>query len=183
MKVLLTLYLVLSLLQGHTQKKEANFSDSNRLLLVAKNSKHTRLYENDAVLKIHYRIKGKILKTKGRLHISNQDQIQLVTYRKKKIIAINTADISSIGLWKRGNKITAAVIGATAGVFTLSMIGKGDALTGIGVALLAGVVALYEVIEIPAFLINEKFSIRSEKKGYHFFMQSSMTSESVHLRH
>ena len=165
MKLLLSLYPVLSFLQGHIQRKEANLSDSNRFSLVAKNSKHARLYENETVLKIHYKRDGKILKAKGRLLINNKDQIQLIPYGKKKIITINTTDITGIGLWKRGSKITAGVIGVTAGVFTLRMMGKGDEITGIGVAFLAGITALYEVIEIPAFLLNEKLSIRSEKKG------------------
>ena len=153
MKLLLSLYLVLSFLQGHAQRKETNLSDSNRLLLVAKNSKHARLYENKTVLKIHYKRDGIILKAKGRLLINNNDQIQLIPYGKKNIININTTDITSIGLWKRGSKITAVVIGVTAGVFTLGMMGKGDAITGIGLAFLAGIAALYEVIEIPAFYL------------------------------
>jgi hypothetical protein len=124
MKLLLTSYLVIYLLPGYTQQKDSRLPRGLVATLVAKNNKHIRRYEDNDVLKIYYRDSGQIVKAKGRLFIYDTSQVQLIPYGRKNIVTINASAITSIGLWRRGAKITAAVvggIGAIAGGLALAM--------------------------------------------------------------
>lgn len=147
--------------------------------LVAGSSKHIRSYVNGELIKIHYHIGGQIIKAKGILNITDTSRVYLLPVRKGAVVIINAGSISSIGLWKRRGKIDAAIFGGTAvlaaGVAALAInpkrqLGQG---TDVGDFLLVqyslGIV-LYEGIALPSIYLSEWISIRSEKRGYHFYI-------------
>src|ERR1019366_6858482 len=129
---------------------------------------------------------------KGRLFMYDAGQVQLVPYGRKEVVTINTNDIISIGQWRRSGKITAAVVGGT-GVAAISLaasmqqpsrpgVAEGNIL-GLGLVIYAVVILWYEIIKIPSIFSTEILSIRSEKKGYHFFIETTRAGEPNHLRH
>ncbi|HEY5464916.1 MAG TPA: hypothetical protein VIJ95_16760 [Hanamia sp.] len=195
MKLLLTLCMIFYLLNGYAQKKEDYLLVNSDLTLVAKNNKHVHKYENGEPLKIVYRDSGNILKAKGRLLINNDTQIQLLPFHKKDIITINLTDISSIGLWRRNLKITSIILGgtglATLGVGALMIqpqsLGVDDVnIIAFGLIVYSALILWYEVVAIPTIFLGEQLSIRSEKKGYHFFIEKDISNypiRTLRLRH
>lgn len=195
MKLLLTFCMIFYLLNGYAQKKEDYLLVNSDLTLVAKNNKHVHKYENGELLKIVYRDSGNILKAKGRLLINNDTQIQLLPFQKKDIITINLTDISSIGLWRRNLKITSIILGgtglATLGVAALMIqpqsLGVDDVnIIAFGLIVYSALILWYEVVAIPTIFLGEQLSIRSEKKGYHFFIEKDISNypiRTLRLRH
>ena len=195
MKLLLTFCMIFYLLNGYAQKKEDYLLVNSDLTLVAKNNKHVHKYENGELLKIVYRDSGNILKAKGRLLINNDTQIQLLPFHKKDIITINLTDISSIGLWRRNLKITSIILGctglATIGVAALMIqpqsLGVDDVnIIAFGLIVYSALILWYEVVAIPTIFLGEQLSIRSEKKGYHFFIEKDISNypiRTLRLRH
>ena len=195
MKLLLTFCMIFYLLNGYAQKKEDYLLVNSDLTLVAKNNKHVHKYENGELLKIVYRDSGNILKAKGRLLINNDTQIQLLPFHKKDIITINLTDISSIGLWRRNLKITSIILGgtglATLGVAALMIqpqsLGVDDVnIIAFGLIVYSALILWYEVVAIPTIFLGEQLSIRSEKKGYHFFIEKDISNypiRTLRLRH
>ena len=185
MKLLLTFCMIFYLLNGYAQKKEDYLLVNSDLTLVAKNNKHVHKYENGELLKIVYRDSGNILKAKGRLLINNDTQIQLLPFQKKDIITINLTDISSIGLWRRNLKITSIILGGT-GLATLGVaalmnqpqsLGVDDVnIIAFGLIVYSAFILWYEVVAIPTIFLGEQLSIRSEKKGYHFFIEKDISN-------
>jgi len=107
----------------------------------------------------------------------------------KDFVTINAADIISIGLWKRQAKIAAVIVGASGALaigLALAMQGpqhpgvaEGN-LIGFMLTLYSVVILWYEIIDIPAIILSEKLSIRSQKKGYEFYIDPNPP---VQLRH
>lgn len=195
MKLLLTLCMIFYLLNGYAQKKENYLLVNSELTLVAKNNKHVHKYENGELLKIVYRDSGNILKAKGRLLINNDTQIQLLPFHKKDIITINLTDISSIGLWRRNLKITSIILGgtglATLGLGALMIQSQSPGVEDVniiafGLIVYSVLILWYEVVAIPTIFLSEQLSIRSEKKGYHFFIEKDVSNypiRTIRLRH
>lgn len=191
MKPLLILFLVFYLLPGYSQKPKGRFPENSETFLIAKNSKRSRSYLNGDVLKIHYHAGNEVIKAKGRLFLLNKDSVQLIPYGKKRIVTISVSDISSVGRWSRSNKIASAVIGATgitAAALALAMetpqnpgVADGN-LIGFGLVIYAAIVLWYEAIDIPVFILNEQISIRSEKRGYHFYIETGNINKVIHRR-
>ncbi|MEO6837198.1 MAG: hypothetical protein ABI261_08440 [Ginsengibacter sp.] len=192
MKLLLILCMIFYLGNGYSQKKQDYLLVNSELTLVAKNNKHVYKYENGEPLKIVYRDSGNILKAKGRLLINNDTQIQLLPFHNKDIITINLTDISSIGLWRRNLKITSIILGGT-GVATLVLAASmnqsqslGFNIIEFGLIVYSALILWYEVVAIPTIFLSEQLSIRSEKKGYHFFIEKDISNypiRTLRLRH
>lgn len=182
MKFLFTFCLLFYLLPGYSQQSESRLPVRDRLILVAKNNKHVRRYYNSQILKIFYRDSGNVVKVKGRLLIHNDTQIQLLPFHRKDIITINVNDIVSIGIWQRDLKMISVIIGGT-GIVALGLAatslqesartGVADGnLVGFGLIVYSVIVLWYEVVAIPTIFLGELLSIRSERRGYHFFVEN-----------
>ena len=147
--------------------------------LVASSSKHIRRYVNGELIKIHYHIDARIIKAKGIVNIIDSSHVQLLPVRKGTVVTISVDSISSIGLWKRRGKIDAAIFGGTAllaaGVAELSInpnrpLGSGTDVGDFLLILYSFGIGFYEGIALPSIYLSEWISTRSEKRGYHFYI-------------
>lgn len=183
MRLLLTFFLVFYLSSNYAQPPASGFSGNAGQALVAKNNKHTRRYKNGELLKIFYHDGNKISKAKGTLLINTDNQIFMLPFHKRDHIIINVNGITSIGLWKRSFKSASVILGGT-GALTLGLLalanqpqrsGVDDGLNIIGFGLLGYSILIlyYEMVAIPAIILGEHIGIRSEKKGYHFYIENN----------
>jgi hypothetical protein len=180
MKILLALVFFVYVTTVYPQQTTSKFTFNTSATLIAENAKHVRRYANDEVLKIYYHDSGKIVKAKGSLYILDSNHVQLLPFRSKTTFTLNTSAIYSVGLWKRRGKIDAAILGGTeiltAGIAlsTLNPNRPSTAGTDEGTWLLvfySFAIVAWEIIDIPSIYLSEAVSRRSEKKGYHFYIE------------
>lgn len=181
MKFLILFFIGLYIQPVFAQLRADHSLLNNQYRLVAENGRRVRKYANRQPLKIEYRNNDEIRKAKGRLLFFNGDEIQLLPYGRKDIVNIKINSIISIQRWNRPGKIGVAILGGTGlaalGLAFLSYnpnnsttIADGSIITLILV--LYAVVDLYYIgVAIPVIFISEWLSIRSEKKGYHFYIE------------
>ena len=180
MKSFLHILLILCFLPGYSQQKENNnFTSLSALVLVAKNNKHSATYWNGDNLKIFYYEGVNTIKAKGRLFVKDTGEIQVIPFGRKDVISIKLNTIKSVGRWSRNGKIAAAVIGGTgAAAIGLALAmepparpGVAEAnIIGLGLLVYSVIVLWYEIVAIPSLILKEIISLRSEKKGYHFYI-------------
>lgn len=192
MKLLLIVFFFAKILPAYTQNTFGRLPPHTIPFLVAQNSRHARRYANGDLLKIYYSNGIQIIKAKGGLFIRDSSQLQLIPFGRKQAVIINANDIISVGRWKRSAKIAAAITGGT-GIAAISLAAameqpyrpgvKDGNIIGLGLVLYSIAILWYEVIAIPSILLTEQLSIRSKKRGYHFFIESRRDEEPVHLRH
>ena len=183
MKLLLTFFLAIILCPCYSQKTEGPQQININAALVAKNSRHTRIYRNGTLVKVFYRNPDDLKKIKGTLFALRDGRIQVAPFGRKQIITINLPDIVSVGLWARQDKTAAAIIGGTGlialggGALLMEPQGRGDVTGGniIGLFFIVYGAAVFwvEAIYVPYIYIREFISKSSEKKGYHFFLEKA----------
>ncbi len=180
MKFFIQVLFLLCFVPGYSQQRdENNFTSRSPLVLVAKNKKHSTTYGNGDNLKIFYYEGANVIKAKGRLFVKDTGEIQLLPFGRKDVVSINRNTIKSVGRWSRNGKIAAAVIGGTgAAAIGLALAmeqpatpGVADAnIIGLGLFVYSVIVLWYEIVAIPSLILREVISLRSEKKGYHFYI-------------
>ncbi|MDQ2752132.1 MAG: hypothetical protein M3R72_03820 [Bacteroidota bacterium] len=149
--------------------------------LIATNEKKTRRYVNADVLKMRYYHNGEIIKAKGRLLIDSMSVVEIIPYRRKPIVFIPTDSIFSISRWHRKDKIVLAIAagaGIVAGVLPVislskTAVGAGESNAYLPILFLIPVVldGYFIIIAAPIVFISEWSSLRSQKRGYHFYIQ------------
>ncbi|MDQ6844452.1 MAG: hypothetical protein M3Z92_08895 [Bacteroidota bacterium] len=181
MKLLLLFFASVYLRPAVGQQTTDRFPLNNQYRVVAKNEKHTRKYANRPPLKITYWDSDITIKAKGRLLFYNNDEIQLLPYRNRDIITIKIASIVSIQRWNRPGKKAIAILAGT-GVLALGVAAlaadrnySNEIFDG---SLLSLLLVVYAIIDfyyigwvLPVVFISEWLSVRSEKKGYHFYVE------------
>ncbi|MEO8819379.1 MAG: hypothetical protein ABI267_09510 [Ginsengibacter sp.] len=183
MKPLLTFFCVIILFPCYSQKIKSPQQIDINTALVAKNSRHTRIYRNGNLVKIFYKDSVDIKKIKGALFALRDGRIQVAPFGKSKIITMNLPDIVSVGLWARPDKTAAVIIGGTGlvalvgGALLLEPSGRGGVtggnIIGFFFVIYAAAVLWLEALYVPYIFINESINKSSEKKGYHFSLEKS----------
>lgn len=141
-------------------------------LLIAQNSKHLRKYRNGLTLKIWHYQSGELIKSKGRLIVSEDNEIQLAGFGKRDTVSIETDSIYSVGRWHRSSKIAMGVLAGTgviAGVIVLEQAPAGFNDAGFFLLLYALLSMYYVGAAIPSILLSELIGRRSVTKGYRFY--------------
>ena len=178
---MLTVFLSIILYPCYSQKTEGPQQVDINIALVAKNSRHTRIYRNGTLVKVFYKNPVDIKKVKGTLFALRDGRIQVAPFGRKQIITINLPDIVSVGLWARQDKTAAAIIGGTGlialggGALLMEPQGRGDVtggnIIGLFFIIYAAAVFWVEAIYVPYIFIKEFIGKSSEKRGYHFFLE------------
>ena len=88
MKLLLTFFLAIILYPCYSQKTEGPQQIDINTALVAKNSRHTRIYRNGTLVKVFYRNPVDLKKIKGTLFALRDGRIQVAPFGRKQISAI-----------------------------------------------------------------------------------------------
>ncbi len=182
MKYLLLFFLSFHLLPSFAQEATNYLQPDNQYSLVAESGKHVRKYVDRQPLKIEYRNNDETIKAKGRLVFYSKDEIRLLPYGKKDTIGIKINSIESIRRWNRPGKKAIIILAGTGVVATgLGALAYNDRAGNnnlLGLCLIVYAAAdLYSIaIALPVVYISEWFSIRSAKKGYHFYVEEKKVS-------